>query len=68
MAFTLYKLSLKLLSSVADPEFPQRGPGLYIYIPPYILQIDKVFWFLKGDEPLSPTPGSSPEVLLNYFI
>jgi hypothetical protein len=28
----------------------------------------KGFWFLKGDGSPCPTPGSSPEVLLNYFI
>ena len=42
MAFMLYKLSLKLLSSVADPEFSKRGARTRIFFNfPYILQVDK---------------------------
>ena len=49
MAFTLNKLLLKLLSSVADPEFFKMGAGLDFFYFHYILQVDKKkdFWFLR---------------------
>jgi hypothetical protein len=59
MAFTLYKLSLKLLPSVADPEFSKKGGGAdsIVFVFPIFCKLtnkQKGFWFLKGDGPLAP--------------
>jgi hypothetical protein len=57
--------------TVADPEFSKRGALPRIF---FILRIfckmtsKKGLLFLKRNGPPAPTPGSSPEVLLNYFI
>ena len=65
MALTLYKLSLKLLSAVADPEFSKRGVWNLMLFSLYSASWQKKKSLVaKGGR----TPCTTPEVLMHYFI
>ena len=60
------------LVEMLDPPLVRFSSFSILAIHPSSLDLwqtnKKGFWFLKGDGPLCLTPGSSPEVLLNYFM
>ena len=66
MAFMLYKLSLKLLSSVVDPEFKKRRAQIQFSV--YFRKLTKKkregFMFLKEDGP----PLLDPFVIQKSFL
>jgi hypothetical protein len=70
MAFMLYKLSLKLLSSVVDPEFKKRRAQIQFFFKfsVYFRKLTKKkregFMFLKEDGP----PLLDPFVIQKSFL
>ena len=70
MAFMLYKLSLKLLSSVVDPEFKKRRAQIQFFLKfsVYFRKLTKKkregFMFLKEDGP----PLLDPFVIQKSFL